>query len=376
MPAGSGGTQRAAFPPAVRWALLALAILAALAAAKWASSVVMPTVLGLFLVCLTWPVHHAVARRLGHVAGACCGLLAALAGIAALGGLIWLSVQEIAEHEQALRDGVQRLQQRLGNLASWADGGGQQGETAASGGNGGASTGTGSGVLASAAGHLWAGLGGLVLALAIQLLALVESPRAAALLGRWDATDGGQRSATAEATASAVRRYFVVRTLVGLATGFAVWIACLGLGIELALVYGVLNFALNYFPTIGSLVAVLPPALLTWATTGDPGQVALVIGVVGGIQLLMGTVVDPLVQGNQLECSATLVLVAVIAGGWLGGVPGAFLAMPVLLALRAWADRGGERPWLSEVIGLPGEPTSAPPRVQHRRRSSRAQPTH
>ncbi len=160
-----------------------------------------------------------------------------------------------------------------------------------------------------------------------------------------------------------VRRYFVVRTLVGLGTGMAIWIACLIAGIELALIYGVLNFALNYFPTIGSLLAVIPPALLTYATTGDIGQTVLAVGVVGGIQLVMGIVVAPLIQGRELECSSTLVLVAVIAGGWIGGVPGAFLAMPALLAVRAWAACQGERAWLVDAIALPPEPDSRPPGV-------------
>lgn len=67
----------------------------------------------------------------------------------------------------------------------------------------------------------------------------------------------------------------------------------------------------------------------------------------------MADITIRLIQGRTLACSAMGVLAVVILGGWVGGVPGAFLAVPALLTLRCWAEGHGGRGRLGEAIHLP-----------------------
>lgn len=333
----------------LRW----LAILAAITFAKWASSAVMPVLLGLFIACVVWPLYHWTQQRWGQVAGSIAGLAAYLLLLAGLVMLVYLVSSRLHAQEDVLRQGIERGQEQWQNLQTWTDTASTSGGGSSASGSHNDSNGIAiSSYLSDALSRTVTGLTSLGLAGAVLLLVLIEIGRWQALLSRWDREDGGSRYPSLAAAATIVRRYFIVRTGIGLLTGLGVWLSSSLVGLELPLTWGILNFALNYFPTIGSILGIIPPVLLAGATGGTE-EALVALSVVGGVQVLMGTVFDPLIQGKSLACSATLVLVVMLVGGWIGGVAGAFLAMPVLLALRCWAEGHAHWPRLAESVRLP-----------------------
>jgi AI-2 transport protein TqsA len=112
------------------------------------------------------------------------------------------------------------------------------------------------------------------------------------------------------------------------------WVILASFGIELALVFGVVTFVLNFIPSIGSIVATLlpiPVALVQYETMGP--VIALVV-LMTVVQLVIGNGLDPLLMGQNLNLSPVTILAALVFWGLLWGVVGMLLAAPLTAILR------------------------------------------
>lgn len=150
-------------------------------------------------------------------------------------------------------------------------------------------------------------------------------------------------------TAKDVRIYLFVRTVVGLLTGGLVVAASYAMGLDLPWVWGSLNFLLNYIPTIGSVLAVVPPVLFAQAMGGWT-HALLALAAVGGVQLVMGVVVDPLLQGKQLSISPLAILISVAFWGWMWGIAGAFIATPMTMVVVRVCQQFEQSRWVYELL--------------------------
>ena len=133
---------------------------------------------------------------------------------------------------------------------------------------------------------------------------------------------------------SHVRQYLVTKTLISLGTGGMTWLVLFLLGVDFALVFGFIAFILNYIPNIGSTLAVIFPFILTllqFETLAVPLGVLLGLG---GTQLVMGNVVEPRIMGYSLNLSPLLILVSLIFWGWLWGIWGMVLAVPLMATIK------------------------------------------
>ncbi len=131
-----------------------------------------------------------------------------------------------------------------------------------------------------------------------------------------------------------VRQYLVTKTLISLGTGTITFIILLILGVDFPLVWGFLAFILNYIPNIGSLIAVLFPFALSLLQFESLTVPVLVIVFLGGTQTLMGNVIEPRIMAFRLNLSPLLILVSLIFWGWLWGVLGMMLAVPITASLK------------------------------------------
>ncbi len=131
-----------------------------------------------------------------------------------------------------------------------------------------------------------------------------------------------------------IRRYLVLKTLISLATGAIAWVIFTSFGLELALVFAVLTFVLNFIPSIGSIIAVLlpiPVALVQFETMGPVLAMVILMTVV---QLVIGNGIDPLLMGQNLNLSPVTILAALVFWGLIWGVVGMLLAAPLTAILR------------------------------------------
>ncbi len=169
----------------------------------------------------------------------------------------------------------------------------------------------------------------LLLIFFYTLLMLIEARRwgrkVAAVEGRsWD----GTWRAIVMTVAVRLRQYLLIRTLVGLLTAVMIAGWLLLVGMDLVFLWAILQFVLNYVPTLGSIVAGTFPAVYALVQFGA-GKALLVIGGIVLIEQVMGNYVDPRLQGRTLDISPLVVLVSIVFWGWVWGVAGALLAVPL-----------------------------------------------
>jgi len=131
-----------------------------------------------------------------------------------------------------------------------------------------------------------------------------------------------------------IRRYVGIKVATSAVTGLLVWASLSTIGLELAGVFGILAFLLNFIPSIGSIVATLLPIPIAVVQFQSPLPVILVIAIPGVIQNLLGNVIEPKLMGEGLNLHPVTILLALSFWGLLWGVVGMFLAAPITAAIR------------------------------------------
>lgn len=317
----------------------------AIAGLKLGKTVLLPLVAGVFLAVIVRPIHHrlgaALPRPLRWLA-LVVAMLTVLAGIGAFGGAVALSGRAVADEYQARRPEIEsqlaRLRAAAGRVGLDIPGGARGsaggGATPAGGApQSGAESGAESGRAERTFRTVVASVSTLLLALAFAALGLAEADEVRRRIAHTGSGSGGRRALAAiDEAVPAFRRYVWVKSLTSAITGLATWLAALAFGLPLAWVWGFLAFLLEYVPSVGSALAVAPPTLMALAE-GGPTKALAVFLVVGTLQVILGNVVDPRLEGKLMSLSPFGVLLSIVFWGWLWGPVGALLAVPLTVAL-------------------------------------------
>ena len=146
-----------------------------------------------------------------------------------------------------------------------------------------------------------------------------------------------------------VQRYMGIKTLVSLATGLFAGILCRAAGLDFYVLWGILAFALNYIPVVGSIMAGIPPVLLALLVYGGASATAVGAGFVA-INVFLGNLVEPMLLGRRFGISTLVVVLAVLFWGWVWGPVGMLLAVPLTMILKVAMDNSDEFRWLAVAI--------------------------
>jgi len=122
--------------------------------------------------------------------------------------------------------------------------------------------------------------------------------------------------------------------------------ALLILGIEYAIMLGILGALLNVIPYIGGLVAVVIPMMIALATKDSAWYAVYVLVIYYIIQLIDNNFIVPKIVASKVKINALFSIIVVIAGNALWGVPGMFLSIPLLAIIKLIFDHiEGLKPW-------------------------------
>lgn len=146
------------------------------------------------------------------------------------------------------------------------------------------------------------------------------------------------------------QRYLGIKTGISLATGVMAGALCWAAGLDFWPLWGILAFALNYIPVVGSFIAGIPPAMLALLVSGPPEAIAIA----GGFFLIntfLGNFVEPMLMGRRFGLSTLVVLVSVMFWGWLWGAIGMLLAVPLTMMVKVVLDNSNEFRWIAVAIG-------------------------
>jgi len=128
--------------------------------------------------------------------------------------------------------------------------------------------------------------------------------------------------------------YIKVKFLMSLCTGVGYGIICWLFGIDFALFWGYLAFVLNFIPTVGSIIATMPPLLLGLIQLGSPGAILGLLVLLVVVQFTFGNIIEPRLMGSSLALNTVVVILGLVFWGYLWGVAGMVLSVPMLVLTK------------------------------------------
>lgn len=152
-----------------------------------------------------------------------------------------------------------------------------------------------------------------------------------------------------ETFAKNLNRYLVIKSLASFATGAIIAFVLTLMDIKYALVWGVVAFLLNFIPTIGSILAALP-AILMSLVEYDLATALWVMMVFVFTNVLIGNFVEPRFLGRGLGLSTLVVFLSLLFWGWILGVAGMFLAVPLTMSLKIALEINEDTKWISLLL--------------------------
>ncbi|PLU20865.1 AI-2E family transporter [Sinorhizobium medicae] len=142
-----------------------------------------------------------------------------------------------------------------------------------------------------------------------------------------------------------------IRTIMSAATGIAVWALATAFGLRFAAEWGIVAFTLNYIPFIGPAFATILPTCYALAQFQSPQSALIVFACLSTAQFIIGSYIEPRVAGNTLGISPSLVLFSVFLWTFLWGIFGAFIGVPITIAVLSFCAQFASTRWLAELLG-------------------------
>jgi predicted PurR-regulated permease PerM len=317
------------------------------------SSVFAPLAFALFILAIVWPLQRALEERLPKAVALLLTLSITIAVVLMFASMIAWALSAVGDW---LLNNVQRFQALYVQATHWLE---EHGIFVA-------------GTLAERFDVMWLVrlfqdiakrlnrlAGFAILVFVFLMMALLEVEQFRQKLASLDSQGTSAKLIRAiSEIAAKFRRYMLVRTLLSLLTGVTIWGFALLAGLEPAVAWGLLAFALNYIPFIGSFVATLLPALFAIAQLDTWQAVILVFVGLSAIQFLIGNYIEPLVAGAALSISPLVVVFAVFFFGFLWGIPGALIGVPIMLTIIAICAQFPSSRWVATLLS--GAPPDGP----------------
>ena len=147
-----------------------------------------------------------------------------------------------------------------------------------------------------------------------------------------------------------INKYIAIKTGISIVTGLLVTIFLLIIGVDYPVLWGVLAFALNFIPTIGSIIALIPAVLLTIVQLGFGDALIVLIGYLV-INTIMGNILEPRLMGKGLGLSTLVVFISLIFWGWVLGPVGMLLSVPLTITIKIILDSSEETRWFAILLG-------------------------
>ncbi len=181
---------------------------------------------------------------------------------------------------------------------------------------------------------------------AVKLRAVVDDP---------DDTLARIRNVT-----DSVKRYLAIKTLTSLATGVVIGVCLAILGVDNPVLWGLLAFMFNYVPNIGSIIAAVPTVLFALVQLGVGGALATA-AVFAVVNVIIGSVLEPRFMGRGLGLSTLVVFLSLVFWGWVLGLVGMFLSVPLTMTVQIALSANEGTRWIAVFLGSAHEIAPAQP---------------
>jgi len=147
-----------------------------------------------------------------------------------------------------------------------------------------------------------------------------------------------------------INRYMAIKLWVSALTGALVWLLLMIIGTDYPLLWGVVAMLLNFVPNLGSIIAAIPPVLLTIVQLGFGEAGAVALGFLA-INTIIGNALEPKFMGKGLDLSALVVFLSLVFWGWVLGPVGMLLSVPLTMTVKIALESFDETRWIGTFLG-------------------------
>ena len=191
-----------------------------------------------------------------------------------------------------------------------------------------------------------------VLTLVFLMFMLVEAPFLQEKINKAFGRNAERVQKILSTISEQVSRYLGTLALISFVTGVCAWIVLTVLDVRLAAGWGVLTFLLNFIPTVGSIIATIPPVVMA-VIQFSPGlfKPVLVLVSLTAIQLTIGNIITPKVMGDRLGVSPVVILLSLLLWGMIWGIPGALLSTPIISIIKIVCENITSLNFIAVLIG-------------------------
>jgi AI-2 transport protein TqsA len=147
-----------------------------------------------------------------------------------------------------------------------------------------------------------------------------------------------------------IRHYLTIKTIVSLFNGILITCWLWILGVDYPVLWGLIAFLFNYIPNIGSIIAAIPAVLLALIQHGVGGMIWTAVGYLV-VNLVIGNIVEPRMMGKGLGLSTLVVFLSLIFWGYIFGVVGMFLSVPLTMAIKIMLEQQENTRWIAMLLG-------------------------
>jgi len=148
-----------------------------------------------------------------------------------------------------------------------------------------------------------------------------------------------------------IQRYLLVQIFTSILVGVATWLAFLWIGLEHAAIWGIVSAVFNMIPYLGPVVVTGGTGLVGFLQFGTVGMALTIAGISLVITSLEGYLLTPWLTGRAGRMNAVMVFVGVLFWGWLWGVWGLLLGVPIIMVIKAICDRVDDYKPIGELLG-------------------------
>jgi predicted PurR-regulated permease PerM len=149
---------------------------------------------------------------------------------------------------------------------------------------------------------------------------------------------------------SQVQKYLVIKTGISVISGVIAGTVLALFGVNFAIVFGFLTFILNFIPSLGSIIAISFSALMAAFQFGRYWPALWIFIILISLDILMANFVEPKWMGRGLGLSPLAVLFSLFFWGWLWGIPGMILAVPIMAIVKIICGNIPSLEFIAELI--------------------------
>ncbi len=147
-----------------------------------------------------------------------------------------------------------------------------------------------------------------------------------------------------------IQKYLVIKTATSFMSGLVTMAVLLAFGVDFAVVFGFLTFLLNFIPSLGSIVALILIVLIAAFQFSSPWPALWILLILVFLDLLISNLVEPKLMGYGLGLSPLAVLFVLFFWGWLWGIPGMILAVPLMAVVKIICSNIPSLQFVAEII--------------------------